>query len=140
MKRRDYFIFGIISIIVAIVVLRIGKGKENRCTVETQATIVAVEQNSDFDFEKSTYTYSYYPVIEYKIEEKTVRKQCKYLEKEYNTFKIGNQISILYNPDNIEEYIISKNNTIVYTSYFIFAFGIAVLVVGLFKDDSLSYY
>lgn len=139
MKKREYYILGIIAIIVAIILLFVGKGKEKRCTVEIQANIVEVKEKINFDTEKSTSSYTYYPIIEYKIGDKTIRKDCKYLEKEYNTFKKGEKIDILYNPNNVEEFIIPKNKSLVYLAYFIFAFGGIALIYGFLKDDSLMY-
>ena len=113
---------GIILGIIGIVVLVNGKAVAKRCTAEATGTVVEIVEEENFNDEENRMEYTYYPVIEYKANGETITKKSSTGVSE-NTYKENDKIEIMYNPKDVEEYIIKGDNS----SNMI---GIIMIVVG----------
>ena len=105
-----FLLVGIIFIIFGIVTMNQVNDLKRRCTEETIGTVVEVICESDYSSTEDSYTYTYYPVIEYQVGERTISQKSRsgqYPPK----YKVGEQVEIYYNPDNAEEYIIKGDST-----------------------------
>ena len=74
--------------------------------------------------------YLYFPIIEYETTERTVTKE---IGSGYNTpvYRINEKIEILYNPNNVEEFIVAgENQNMVWM--ILGGLGIVFLGVGIF--------
>ena len=126
-----FLLVGFMFIIVGIVTMNQGNDLKKRCTEETIGTVVEVICESDYSTTEDTYTYTYYPVIEYQVGERTISQKSRsgqYPPK----YKVGDQVEIYYNPDNAEEYIIKGDSIPTYLGIIFIVIGSIVLAVGFF--------
>ena len=103
------------------------------CTEKATATVVSMRE----DFEATTDTegtrYIYYPVIEYKVNENTVKGE---LGSGSNppAYSIGDTVEILYNPGKTEEFIVAGENQSI--TWIIFGgLGIIFIAASIFLFD-----
>jgi len=125
MQRFLALIIGILFIAIGIFMYIKNDNLVKNCTVETQATVEDMKQ--EFSSDSDTTGYIYYPIIEYKVGENTVRVT---MDKGSSTpqYNIGEKITILYNPNNTKEYIVKGEKT---SSIFIIVFmALGVFVSG----------
>ena len=128
MKKLLMIVMSIIFIIIGIVLFIKGNELKQRCTSQTVGTVVNIKEEVSHDEDGTTYTY--YPVIEYKAGEKTITKQS--LSGSGNSkYNINDKVSVLYNPNNIEEFIIEGENTMSIIAIVFIVIGIITLLVGI---------
>jgi len=99
------------------------------CTERATATVVDMREDIDTS-SSSEMRYLYFPIIEYETTERTVTKE---IDSGYNTpvYRINEKIEILYNPNNVEEFIVAgENQNIVWM--ILGGLGIVFLGVGIF--------
>lgn len=103
MQRFLGIIFGILFIGVGIFMYFKNTNLVKNCTVETVATVVDMKQELSTDSDGSSYLY--YPIIEYKAGENTVRVT---MDSGSSTprYNINDKITVLYNPNNTKEFIV----------------------------------
>ena len=131
-KMLIFMLGGILAIIVGIVMIVKGNALVKRCTVETQGTVIENVEQEDYDDENHTMRYTYYPVIEYKAGDKTVTKQSSTGTGEVK-YKENDKITIMYNPDDAEEFIIKGDNSNNIIAIIFIAVGSVVTLVGAKK-------
>ena len=131
MKRVLPVILGIVIIAVGVFLTIKSKDLEKKCTAEAVGTVVEIVREETQDEDNFT-RYTYYPVIEYKAGDRTVTKQSSTGSgtSEYN---VNDKIDILYNPDNVEEYIIKGDKTSNIIGIIFIVVGIVVSVLGVIK-------
>lgn len=148
MKKLIFITIGILFAIVGFYIFKKGDAKVKRCTAETQGTVVEIvektEKNQDGDYE-----YVYYPVISYQANNETVTKQSSFgyssqtklnvsdnfaISLSHSKYRINDSIKVLYNPNNIEEFVLEgeKNNSYIMGIVFIIL-GSLVAILGIFK-------
>ena len=122
MQRFLGIIVGVIFLAVGVLMYIKNDNLIKNCTVETEATVVDMKQ--DFSSDSDGSTYIYYPIIEYKVNENTIRVT---MDKGSNipAYNIDEKITILYNPNKIKEFIVKgeKSSSI---------FSIIFIVLGVF--------
>ena len=126
-------IAGLIFIVAGIAFLKNGTGKQKRCIQETTGIVVEIKEEKRTKTDKSGsiyHEYIYYPVIEYKAGDKTVRKISNEITT-YPRYKVNDKVDILYNPDNIEEYIMKGTKPSYALTAVFEVFGILFLIIGL---------
>lgn len=130
MKKIGAILFGIVFVVIGIFVTVRGNNMAKRCTTPAVGTVVRMDQEEDYDSDGG-YRYTYYPVIEYQAEGKIVSK--KYSVGSGNPkYSINDKVNILYNPENVEEYLIQGDKTSnIFGIIFIVA-GAVVVVAGIF--------
>ena len=91
------------------------------CTVETEATVVDMKQEFSTDSDGSTYLY--YPIIEYKVGEDTIRVT---MDKGSSTpaYDINQKITVMYNPNKVKEFYVKGEKSSM-------IFSIAFMAIGL---------
>ena len=126
MRRFFLIIFAIFFIGIGIFVLVHGNGLAKRCTEEAIGTVVNVIKEDSTDSDGFT-SYTYTPVIEYKVGEKTITKRAG-SGSGSPEYQINDTIDILYNPNNVEEFIIKGESSTLFGIIFIVVGAIAFLV------------
>lgn len=99
------------------------------CTEGTTATVVSMREDMTSDAD-SGMRYLYYPIIEYVVGDRTMTKE---LGSGSNppAYSINDKVEILYNPSNVEEFIVKGENQNI--AWIIFgAVGILSLGAGIY--------
>ena len=131
----------ILVIVIALVFVGIGvfliiRGNElaKRCTEEAVGTVVEIKMEESLESDEyGTHTiYTYYPIIEYKAGDKTVTKQSENGASGQSAYKLNDKIDILYNPQNVEEFIVKGDNSSNFMGIIFIVAGVLALGVGIF--------
>lgn len=122
MQRFLAIIVGIIFLALGIFIYTKNQNLIKNCTMETKATVVDMKQEISTDSDSSSYTY--YPIIEYKVGEDTIRATMD-SGSSRPAYNIDEKITILYNPQKTKEFIVKGEKT---SSIF----SIVFMVLGLF--------
>lgn len=103
-----WFLCGIIFLITGTLMLKSQKKKEKNCTEKTYGKVIdIVRLRNTGGGSSSGQPATYHPVFEYRVGDLTFVKQSLYgstLAK--NKYAIGQDVEILYNPNNGNEYLI----------------------------------
>lgn len=125
MKKIFVILTGLLFVGIGIFLLVNGNAKNKRCTVETIGTVTEIKEDRSTD-SNGDYTYTYYPIITYEVGEKVITKQSNIgtamgsnlrlnkhvsISSEHSKYSVNDKIDILYNPDNVEEFIIKGETT-----------------------------
>ena len=134
MKKLVVIIFGIIAVGIGIFSIINAKELSKRCTVEAVGTVVGinVEEGTEEEDGYIRTVYTYYPVLEYNAGDKTVSKQSN-SGSNSPTYKVNDKIDILYNPDNVEEYIIKGDTSSNIVGIIFIVAGVVITIVGIIK-------
>lgn len=102
------------------------------CTAKASATVVEMKEDFSDD------SYIYYPIIEYKVNEDNIRVV---MDKGSNppAYSINEKISILYNPNKTDEFIVEGDSSSNIFSIIMMILGVAVTCYGIvmiFKKES----
>ena len=122
MKKIGVIIIGLIFIGIGIFMFISGQNKEKNCSAETVGTVIELKEETSTDADTGRISYVYYPIIEYKAGESLVRRQSENGSSN-PSYKVNDKLNILYNPNNIEEFMIQgdKSSNL---------FGIGGIVLG----------
>ena len=129
MQRFMVLIVGIIFLGVGGFLYFKNQNLIKNCIVETTATVVDMKQEFSNDSD-SINTYMYYPIIEYKAGEDTIRAT---MDSGSNTpaYEINTKITILYNPNNTKEFIVKGEKTSSIMSIVFMVLGVALTGYGV---------
>ena len=128
MRRLFVILFGVVFVAVGVFVFVRGNNIQKRCTEEIVGTVVEIEREISTDSD-GYQEYMYYPVIEYKAGEETVTK--KYNVGSGNSkYNLEDKVTVLYNPDNVEEYIIKGDKSSNLIGIVFIVLGAVVVVAG----------
>lgn len=117
-----YFVAGAM-VIIGCLTLFFDRRKRARCTEETTATIVGVNEDVSRDDDGHN-DYSYTPVFEFSARGTTVRRQGGNSSSRRRKFKVGEVKGVHYNPQNPNEfYVIGESGNS--------GGGIALIVLGV---------
>ena len=130
MKRFMGILIGIIVIGVGIFTFISGKNLEKRCTATAVGTVV--EMHEDISSDTHSVTHTYYPVIEYQVGDRTVKKQSS-SGSSSPRYNINEKVDILYNPDNVEEYIIKGDTNSNFMGIIFIVVGVVVVILGIWN-------
>ena len=128
MQRFLGIIVGILFLGIGIFLYIKNDNLVKNCTVETQATVVDMKQEISSDTDSTTFMY--YPIIEYKVNEDTIRVT---MDKASNTpkYNINETIAILYNPKKVKEFIVKGDQSSNIFSIVFMAIGVLVTGAGV---------
>ena len=129
MQKLKVIIIGIVFLAVGIFMFVKGNAQAKRCTEEAVGKVVEMHEDVSTDSDGQI-TYTYYPIIEYTAGDKTVSKQS---DTGSSNYKINDSVTILYNPDNVEEYVIKGDNSSNIFGIAFIALGAVTLVIGIIK-------
>ena len=122
-------IFGLVALGLGIFVMISGSRLAKVCTEETTGTVVGILREEETDAEGYT-SIMYTPQIEYKVGEKLVTAKGKG-SSNASDHQVGEQIELMYNPNNVEEYIIKGDNSSKIGGIIWIVVGVVVLLVGV---------
>lgn len=132
MKNKIFImIFGIIFLAVGIFVLVNGGNMAKKCTEPITAEVINIEKSESTDEDGFT-SYTYTPIVEYTVGDKTVAKSSG-KGASAPEYQIGDKIDLLYNPNNVEEFIIAGDNSYKIIGIVGIVVGALVLIAGIFK-------
>ena len=106
------FIMGAVGIIFTGTALGLGisaKRKREICTQPVQAVIADLERSDNISME-GIRTVSWFPVYEYVVREKRIRKRS-HLGSAQQDFYIGQEVTIYVNPENANEFYCPQEKT-----------------------------
>ena len=133
--RKGPNIWAIIFIVIGICILISGPLKEMRCTIETEGTVVNISEEITRNNEKPySERHYYYPVIEYKAGEKEITKKSNY-DVGPSKYVKNQKVTILYNPKNVEEFIIKGEK-----HFNILAIPFIMIGIFIFIRESIKIY
>ena len=105
----------------ALIVMQAGKSR--RCTEETAATVVGTERRTRRS--RGRTSTEYHPVLEFAAKDQTVRKAAENSSMFRGKYKEGDSLTIRYNPENPEEFIVKGKVTAT-----VFLGGAALILLG----------
>ena len=106
------FIMGAVGIIFTGTALGLGisaKRKREICTQPVQAVVADLERSDNISME-GIRTVSWFPVYEYVVREKRIRKRS-HLGSAQQDFYIGQEVTIYVNPENVNEFYCPQEKT-----------------------------
>ena len=135
MSKFICLIISILFVVIGIFMLFNSDKLIKRCTIETDAKVVeykeVIENEHENRINGEPLKYTYYPIIEYKANDRVISKQYQ-TGSNIRKYKEGESIIVLYNPDNVEEFIIKgeKGSKILGIGFTALG-GIAVIAVAV---------
>ena len=127
MQRFGVALIGILFIAVGAFLFVRNNDLVKKCTEETEATVIGMDQELSTDSDNNN-TYMFYPILEYKVDGEIV--QSKMIDGS-NTpdYKLGDKITILFNPKKTSEFIIKGDISSSIMSYVFMGIG-AIATIG----------
>ncbi len=129
MKKILVIILGIAILVGGFVYKNYSENLAKRCTVEAPAKVVDIEEEEDWD--DGSVSYVYYPVIEYEANGTTINKKHN-SGSNPSKYSIGDSISVMYNPENVQEYVIVGDNSSQFVWILLVVIGGVFILVGVF--------
>ena len=126
-----FLLVGIVFIVVGVLVMIQGDSLKQRCTEQALGTVVEVICESSYSTIEETYTYTYYPVIEFQVGDRTISQKSSF-GQDPPKYTVGQQVEIYYNPNNVEEYFIKGDSTPQYLGIVFIGLGSLAALVGFF--------
>lgn len=123
-----FLIIAGIVCLIGVLIIVMGIRKKNRCTEPGVATIVDIKRKENTD-DKGNTSYSYRPVLEFKLGTETIRKAAGVTSSKRKAYKIGDRVNIKFNPLKPKEFMTAKQKTGVFTGALLVA--VAAVVAGL---------
>ena len=133
MKKIFVILFGLIFIGVGVFMLIKGNNLAKRCTASAEGTVIEIIAEDSTDDDGFT-TYTYYPVIKYTVEGKTVSKRSS-SGSNPSKYNVNDKVGILYDPNKVEDYIIEGDKTTNFLGVIFVVAGIAVAIIGVIKHE-----
>lgn len=103
MKKDSVFLFAGILIIIGICIFVYQNLKINRCTQEVSGSVLEVKEEHTTD-DDGNRKYTYTPIIGYTVNGKLIEKRGH--SSSYQKYRRGEKLTIMYNPDKVEEFVI----------------------------------
>ena len=127
MKKFTGILVGVIFLAVGIFMFVRDANLNKNCKKETQATVVDMEE--EFSADEDT-EYMYYPIVEYKAGDRTVKAK---MDQGSSTpaYDIGEKITILYNPENVEQFKVKGEKATGIISFVMMGLGVLVTIGGV---------
>lgn len=123
------FIFWVISIIFLVIAKNSANSlreKKEKCVSETTATVIDIKKERMGTTDD--YSYTWYPVYEYTVDGQQITKKSNIGNGE-TRFEKGQQVTLYYNPDNLEEIYVPEENAESLAALFK-VMGTVFLIVG----------
>ena len=98
-------------------------------TEEVTATVVDIEEETEIDEDGTSYIY--YPVVEYKAGDENVKAKMT-TGSSSPKYKIKDKVTILYNPNKTDEFIVKGDGSMDILKYIFVVVGVALTGYGVF--------
>ena len=131
MKRLLFLLVGIIAIGIGIFAISNGNRLAKVCTEKTTGTVVGILREEEVDSEGYT-SIVYRPQIEYKAGEQLVSTKGDG-SSNASDYNVDDKIDIMYNPNNVEEYMIKGDNSSNVGGIMWIVLGVIIALVGVYK-------
>ena len=125
-----FLLVGIIFAIAGIIVMQQDNSLKKRCTEQAIGTVVEVICERDSNTTSDDITYTYFPVIEYQVGDRTISQRSRSGQTPPK-YQVGDQVEIYYNPNDVEEFIIKGDLTPKYFGIGFTVIGAIVAVIGV---------
>ena len=129
MQRFYAIIVGIIFLGAGIFLFIKSDNLAKNCTKEAEAIVVEMDEELSTDSDGNT-SFLYYPVIEYKAGDKEVKQKMD-SGSSNPAYNIGDKLTILYNPNKIDEFIVKGEKSSKIFSYALIAVGALITIYGV---------
>ena len=139
MKKVLTIIVGVIFLGVGIFMFIRNNNLIKKCTEEVDG--IVVDMKEDYSSDDDGTSYIYYPIIEYKVGEEIIKGT---MDKGSSnpSYKIGDKVTILYNPNNKNEFIVKGDKSSSIFSVVFIGLGILVIILGIVllfkKEESIN--
>ena len=133
MKKIFIILFGLIFVGVGAFMLIKGNDLAKRCTASAEGTVIEIITEDSTDSDGFT-TYTYYPVIQYTVDGKTVSKKSS-SGSNPSKYNVNDKVDVLYDPNKVEDYIIKGDKTTSFFGIIFIVAGIAVAIIGVIKHE-----
>jgi hypothetical protein len=117
--------------LVGFLVVFLGYKKKKRCTEPAVAEIVDIKRSEETD-DKGGKSFSYRPVLEFKVGVETVRKEAGVSSNKRKAYKIGDRVNIRFNPLKPKEFMTTKQKTGAFTGVVLMIFAAVIAGVTLY--------
>ena len=135
MKKIFVILFGLIFVGIGAFMLIKGNNLAKRCTASTEGIVVEIISEESTDTENDGFKqYTYYPVIQYTVEGKTVSKKSS-SGSNPSKYNVNDKVDILYDPNKVEDYIIEGDKDASFLGVIFVVAGIAVAIIGVIKHE-----
>ena len=131
MKKFGVALIGLIFTAVGVFMYFQNDSFSKNCTVEAEATVVDMKREFSTDIDTAGTSYIYYPIIEYKINDTAVLATMR-TGSSMPAYNFGDTITILYNPNNTQEFIIKGDVSSNIMSYVMIGLGVLITGYGIF--------
>ena len=122
-----FIVVGFVFIIAGIIAMIQGNILELRCTEKTTGTVV--ENVIEKSYNSKNTSYLYFPVIEYQVGDRIISQKSSSGQNPPK-YKVGEQVEVYYNPNNVEEYIIKGDSTPKFLGILFVVLGSIAVAVG----------
>ncbi|MBQ8892613.1 MAG: DUF3592 domain-containing protein [Bacilli bacterium] len=128
MQRFMGIILGVLFLGIGIFLYFKTNNLVKNCTVETEAVVVGMKQEDSTDDVGTSYVY--YPIIEYDADGKAIRVT---MDKGSSnpTYNVGDKLTILYNPNKTNEFIVKGDMSSNIFTILLIAMGVFVTGYGI---------
>ena len=123
-------ILGLVFVVAGIFMVLKGNELKRICTAKAVGTIVGIKTTQERDTD-GVMKYTYYPIIEYKANDKNISKQASTGTSSSSKYKINDKVDILYNPNNVEEFIFKGEKGLDFFGVFFIILGGIVVIVSI---------
>ena len=136
---KGAFVMGVKGILLMVAGLMFAVGfllvylavrRKQRCTEPAVATIVDIKRDTDTD-DKGNKSYSYRPVLEYKVGVETFKRTAKARSSDRKAYKVGTQVNIKFNPLKPKEFMTAKQKSGYGKGVILMLIALALAVVTL---------
>lgn len=133
MRKIGIIIFGLIFVIVGIFIFIKEKEQTKRCTEEIVGIVTEIKDDTSID-EDGNLTHTYYPIIQYTAGDRIITKQSS-SGSSSSIYHFNDKVDILYNPNNVEEFIIKGDKTSNILGIVFIVLGSIVCILGVIKEE-----
>ena len=129
MQKYSILTVGIIVIAIGGFLFYKSADLAKKCTEEVTATVVDIEEETEIDEDGTSYIY--YPVVEYKAGDENVKAKMT-TGSSSPKYKIKDKVTILYNPNKTDEFIVKGDGSMDILKYIFVVVGVALTGYGVF--------
>ena len=122
MRKIGELLFTLLFVVIGVYLLWSGAKMKRVCTEVTEGIVVDIEKELSSDNTSDSAKYTYYPVVQYTVGGRDITKKSSNGTTNFKYYK-GDKITINYDPNDVEKFIIKGDNTIL-------IIGIVFIILG----------
>ena len=133
-KKIIVIVLSLLFLGIGIYTIKTSNAKAERCTEETSGVVVNVIEETSKDSDGNISRH-YYPVLEYQVGEEIAHEKYSVGSGNSSKYRVGDEIDILYNPSNNEEFIIKGDSTLKILGYAFTGMGALFAILGVVSKN-----